>query len=86
MTLEERRRQIAPHLEIYGENEVLKCEEGRKFYLETKNASFIKVKIDGGVEPNGMAPKKCDYMVIKNEIEDIEIFIELKGNKIKDAT
>ena len=85
MTSEERKQKIISHLQIYNENEVLKCEENRKFYLETKNASFIKIKIDGGVEPNGIAPEKCDYMVIKNEVEDIEIFIELKGSDIKKA-
>lgn len=28
---------------------------------------------------------RCDYLIIKQEIEDIEIFVELKGNNIEHA-
>ena len=45
------------------------------------DASFIKIKIDGGVEQN-TTNQKCDYIIIK---QNIEIFVELKGKKIQDA-
>ncbi|WP_142692383.1 hypothetical protein [Campylobacter troglodytis] len=74
-----------PHSELYTDCKLICEENGKVFCLNTMGASFVKIKIDGGVEPNGIAPEKCDYMVIKNEVEDIEIFIELKGSDIKKA-
>ena len=72
------------HSKLYTENQILQCEEKRIFYLETKECCFHKIKIDGGVAKN--SPNlKCDYLVIKDGIEDIEIFIELKGSDIKKA-
>lgn len=72
------------HSKLYTENQTLRCEEKRIFYLETKEGCFQKIKIDGGVAKN--TPNlKCDYLVIKDGIEDIEIFIELKGSDIKKA-
>lgn len=61
------------------------CEENnKKFSLNTNGFDFYKIKIDGDVEKNTTA-KKCDFLIIKKDKEDIEIFIELKGKKIKDA-
>ena len=61
------------------------CEENhRKFTFHTNNFEFYKIKIDGDVEKNTTV-KKCDFLIIKKDKEDIEIFIELKGKKIKDA-
>lgn len=65
-------------------NGTLTCGKNRIFSLQTNNTSFVCVEIDGKVEkdtPN----KKCDYLIIKELAEDIEIFIELKGKKIQDA-
>ena len=74
-----------PHSELYTDCKLICEENGKVFCLNTMGASFVKIKIDGGVEPNGIAPEKCDYMVIKNEVEDIEIFIELKGSRFTKA-
>lgn len=61
------------------------CEENhRKFTFHTNNFEFYKIKIDGDVEKN-TTTKKCDFLVIKKDTEDIEIFIELKGSDIKKA-
>ena len=61
------------------------CEENhRKFILYANGFGFYKIKIDGDVEIN-TKNKKCDFLVIKQEKEDIEIFIELKGSDIKKA-
>lgn len=65
-------------------NGTLNCGKNRVFILQTNNTPFVCVEIDGKVEkdtPN----KKCDFLVIKELAEDIEIFIELKGKKIQDA-
>lgn len=62
----------------------LSCGKNRVFILQTNNTSFVCVKIDGKVEKD-TTNKKCDYLVIKELAEDIEIFIELKGKKIQDA-
>lgn len=73
--------------EVYTENQILKCDENNKFfYLETKNACFAKVKIDNGVEPENSKVLKCDYLIIKQNIEDIEIFVELKGEDIRQGS
>lgn len=72
------------HSKVYTENQTLKCDENNKsFYLDTKNACFVKVKIDKGVEPKNSKVPKCDYLIIKQNIEDIEIFVELKGEDIQ---
>ena len=71
------------HAEIYSKEIV--CEENhRKFILHANGFKFYKIKIDSDVEIN-TENKKCDFLVIKQEKEDIEIFIELKGKKIKYA-
>ena len=76
---------FAPHSTFYAENQLLVCDENNKvFYLETMDASFAKIKIDGGVEQNTTNPK-CDYIIIKQVAENIEIFVELKGKNIQDA-
>lgn len=76
---------FAPHSTQYNPNSTLNCaENNKKFELKTNSISFVRVKIDGGVEQN-TSNKKCDYLVIKELAEDIEIFIELKGKKIQDA-
>lgn len=70
---------------LYTQNQNLKCNErGKIFYLKTQNACFERVKIDGGVEQN-TPNSKCDYLIIKQGIEDIEIFVELKGRQIQDG-
>ena len=74
-----------PYSTLYTENQILKCDErGKTFYLKTQNTCFARVKIDCGVEQNTQN-SKCDYLVIKQGIEDIEIFIELKGKQIQDG-
>ena len=61
------------------------CEENhRKFTFHTNNFEFYKIKIDGNIERN-TKNKRCDFLVIKKDTEDIEIFIELKGSDIKKA-
>lgn len=61
------------------------CEENhRKFIIHAGCSEFYKIKIDGDVEKN-TKNKKCDFLIIKKDKEDIEIFIELKGKKVKDA-
>lgn len=74
------------HSTPYKAHSILKCEEnGRIFYLETGNAKFVRVKIDEGVIPRGSEQTRCDYIVIKQGKEDIEIFVELKGKNIEHA-
>lgn len=76
---------FTPHSTQYNPNSTLNCvENNKKFELETNSASFVRVKIDGGVEQN-TSNKKCDYLIIKEIAEDIEIFVELKGKQIQDA-
>lgn len=63
------------------------CEENKiEFILNANGFEFYKIKIDGDVEKN-TKNKKCDFLIIKEDKEkgDIEIFIEFKGKKIKDA-
>lgn len=80
------RQEFIQHSEI-SSNKIIECKEkGSTFYLHTGNASFAKVKIDGGVVAKNTSELRCDYLIIKQEIEDIEIFVELKGNKITKAT
>lgn len=64
--------------------EIVCKENNRKFILHASCSKFYKIKIDGDVEKN-TKNKKCDFLIIKEDKEDIEIFIELKGKKIKDA-
>lgn len=66
-------------------DEIICKEKGRTFHLHTNNASFAKVKIDGGVVAENTSELRCDYLIIKQKTEDIEIFVELKGNKITKA-
>lgn len=79
------KQELKMHAEIYSKK--LVCEEnknGVKFILYANGFEFYKIKIDGDVEKN-TATKKCDFLVIKKDKEDIEIFIELKGSDIKKA-
>ena len=73
---------FAPHSTIH--NGTLTCGKSRVFSLQTNGTPFVRVEIDGKVEKN-TPNKKCDYIVIKELAEDIEIFVELKGKKIQDA-
>ena len=51
---------FTPHSTQYNPNSTLNCvENNKKFELETNSASFVRVKIDGGVEQN-TSNKKCD--------------------------
>lgn len=80
------RPEFEAHSTLYRANSTLKCEEGGKFfYLETCDADFVRVKIDEGVIPRGSKQTRCDYIVIKQGIEDIEIFVELKGKNMEHA-
>lgn len=45
---------------------------------------YYKTKIDGGVFPCGVKPKKCDWKLEKCE-NGLKFFVELKGSKIKEA-
>lgn len=63
-------------------NKELVCQEnGKIFRLYTNGIEFSKIKLDNG---QNNERKKCDYLIIKNT-NDIQIFIELKGNKIAKA-
>ena len=59
-------------------------ENGRKLELDCAGERFVKVKIDGCVEPKGGDNPRCDFMIIKED-ENIEIYIELKGQDLKKA-
>ncbi|WP_302368603.1 hypothetical protein [Brachyspira aalborgi] len=77
--------ELEMHAEIYSKK--LVCGEkknGVKFILYANGFEFYKIKIDGDVEKN-TTTKKCDFLVIKKDTENIEIFIELKGSDIKKA-
>lgn len=64
---------------------VVVCDEnGRKAELNCSGEKFNKVKIDGCVEPSNGKNLRCDFIIIK-EGEDIEIYVELKGQDIKKA-
>nr|DAX40645.1 MAG TPA: hypothetical protein [Caudoviricetes sp.]DAX80405.1 MAG TPA: hypothetical protein [Caudoviricetes sp.] len=64
---------------------IVVCDEnGRKVELHCGNEEFVKIKIDGCVEQTGAENLRCDFMIIKKS-EDIEIYIELKGQDIKKA-
>ncbi|CUU39805.1 MULTISPECIES: hypothetical protein [Helicobacter] len=79
------REDFLNHSRLYLENQVLSCEEkSKKFQLETQQARFYLINIDGEIE-NNTEDRKCDFLVIKETSEDIWIYVELKGNKIKDA-
>ncbi|MGX2983196.1 hypothetical protein [Helicobacter sp. 23-1045] len=64
-----------PHKELV-------CKEnGRIFRLYTNGIAFDKIQLDDGQNDER---KKCDYLITKHT-KDIQIFIELKGNKIAKA-
>lgn len=63
-------------------NKELVCQEnGKIFRLYTNGIKFDKIKLDDG---QNNECKKCDYLITK-QTKDIQIFIELKGNKIAKA-
>ena len=63
-------------------HQVLTCEENKRvFKLHTNGFEFIKKRIDNGECNRG---RTCDYLITK-ETQDIQIIIELKGSRIKDA-
>lgn len=63
-------------------NKELVCQEnGKIFRLYTNGIEFSKIKLDNG---QNNERKKCDYLIVKST-NDIQIFIELKGNKIATA-
>lgn len=55
-----------------------------KVYFNCNGESFLKIKIDGCVEPKGGSSLRCDFMIISQN-ETIELYIELKGKKISRA-
>ncbi len=60
----------------------LVCKEnGKIFRLYTNGIKFDKIKLDDG---QNNECKKCDYLITK-QTKDIQIFVELKGNKIAKA-
>lgn len=79
------RQEFIQHSEISNDETIICKENGRTFSLHRGNASFAKIKIDGGVVAENTNELRCDYLIIKQEIEDIEIFVELKGHKIAKA-
>lgn len=63
-------------------NKELVCKENhRAFRLDTNGAIFLKIKLDDGQDDEN---KKCDYLIAK-DTKDIQIFVELKGNKVAKA-
>ncbi len=63
-------------------NKELVCKEnGKIFKLYTNGIEFDKIKLDDG---QNNEHKKCDYLITK-QTKDIQIFVELKGNKIAKA-
>ena len=65
-----------PHKELV-------CKEnGRVFRLYTNGIAFEKIQLDDG-KNNEL--KKCDYLITKKDTKNIQIFVELKGNKIAEA-
>lgn len=63
-------------------NKELVCKEnGKIFRLYTNGIKFDKIKLDDG---QNNECKKCDYLITK-QTKDIQIFVELKGNKIAKA-
>lgn len=68
-------------------NGILTCsEKGKIFSLNilAEDISMFKIKLDKGYFPEQSTHKKCDYMAV-DEIKNITIFIELKGNKLECA-
>lgn len=63
-------------------NKELVCKEnGKIFKLYTNGIEFDKIKLDDG---QNNECKKCDYLITR-QTKDIQIFVELKGNKIAKA-
>ena len=61
---------------------ILVCEEkSKKFILDTNGFSFSKEKLDDEMDNSS---KECDYL-ITNDSQHIQIFVELKGNKVEYA-
>lgn len=80
------REEFREHCKCYKKGQLLVCEENhQELRLETKRASFWKIKIDGGVRKEGSSNKKCDFLIIEEEKEKIWIYVELKGEDLKKA-
>lgn len=81
------REEFLENSKLYKKNETLCCEEkGKKLYLDTEEASFYRIKIDGGIiKKDNNTSKRCDFIVIEKENENIWIYVELKGNKLDEA-
>lgn len=70
---------------LYNKNQKLVCsEKGKRLELQTNQAEFYKIKIDNGVEQN-IINRKCDFLILKAESENIWIYVELKGKRVKVA-
>lgn len=72
MEIKEEHKETCGSIATCGENQ-------RKFILNNAN-DFIKVKLDGGVIPEGQKPECCDFYFYKED--EIEIFVELKGKDV----
>lgn len=61
---------------------ILVCEEkSKKFILDTNGFNFSKEKLDDNM---GNLNRECDYLITNNS-QHIQIFVELKGNKVEYA-
>lgn len=72
MEIKEEHKETCGSIATCGENQ-------RKFILNNAN-DFIKVKLDGGVIPEGQKTECCDFYFYKED--EIEIFVELKGKDV----
>lgn len=65
-----------------GSDRILVCEEkSKKFILDTNGSNFSKEKLDDNM---GNSNRECDYLITNNS-QHIQIFVELKGNKVEYA-
>lgn len=66
------------HKETCGS--IATCGENRREFILKNANDFIKVRLDGGVIPEGQKPECCDFYFYKEN--EIEIFVELKGKDV----
>jgi|GEM_PF-5010228 len=70
---------------------IVRSENNIKFtLLNNDRKNILIIKVDGGVFPKGISPKRCDYFLVDDSADNkIErnwcIFIELKGTRVPDG-
>lgn len=73
--------------EHYSSTSNVAKENGRKFTVDLRrnNATFCKIKYDKGIYQNN--DKRCDFLftISKNAVIEDWLFVELKGQDIKEA-